>query len=501
VNLMDTIAQAPGWLLRPLPVNASDDEKLNAQIDEAGKGLPGTMQQLVRLLEGVRMYREFDSAVNRACVHVWRVREQFLSSDNEVVRKTLLTFAREYMVEAAQARILRRLVKDPSPRLREMAQGYVEKAHFREVALPAKAEGAWDSTGWFKGIQGAPIRRHKQGSQVQEQHGVPTLKNVEQLRELLQIRSAPQLGFFLLATHDDGDDQAPYVLFTIPKRDGSPRTICAPKPQLRWTQRRILSEILDKVPAHDAAHGFLTGRSTVTNAQPHLGAEVVLKFDLKDFFPTIHYYRVVGLFASLGYGVAECRFSTADDSRAVAPTLARLCCYSPDHRKWGNALVPQGAPTSPAISNLVCRRLDARLSGLAKRNHGVYTRYADDLTFSFRDKVPNLGRFRWWVDQVCHQEGFIVNQDKFRVIRASQRQLVTGIVVNDELRIPRDARRRFRAILFNCKKHGVASQAREHPRFEAYLRGLASYVNMVHPEEGAELMRQVEELLGEDKAE
>src|SRR5204863_6333705 len=148
---------------------------------------------------------------------------------------------------------------------------------------------------------------------------------------------------------------------------------------------------------------------------------------------------------------------------------------------------------------LVCRRLDARLEGLARRNKGVFTRYADDLTFSFKDPKLELGRFRWWVDQVCHQEGFFVNQDKFRVIRGSQRQLVTGIVVNDELRVPRDARRRFRAILHNCRKHGVASQAREHPRFEAYLRGFASYINMVHPAEGAELLRQVEELLGSEK--
>jgi len=180
----------------------------------------------------------------------------------------------------------------------------------------------------------------------------------------------------------------------------------------------------------------------------------------------------------------------------VAPTLARLCCYTPDPRQWGNALVPQGAPTSPAISNLVCRRLDARLDGLAQRNEGVYTRYADDLTFSFKKKNVKLGRFRWWVDQICHQEGFFVNQKKFRVIRRSQRQVVTGIVVNDELRIPREDRRRFRAILHNCRKHGIDSQARDHPRFTAYLRGFASYVNMVHPEEGEELLRQVTELLG-----
>src|SRR5579872_1153091 len=351
---MDVLAQAPGWLFRTLPANAADDEKLNQEIDEAAKKLPRGIHLITNLLNRVRVYREFDGAVNRACVHVWRLREQFLSSEDESVRRSLLIFARDYMVEAAQARIYRRLVKDPSPRLRQQAQELVEKAHFREVALPAKPDGPWDTTGWLKGTERKPIRRHKQGSKVQKQHGVPSLSRIAQLRELLQIRSPAQLGFFLLAT-DDEDDEGPYIQFTIPKRDGSPRTICAPKPQLRWVQRRILTEILEKVPAHDAAHGFVVGRSTVTNAAPHLGADLILKFDLKDFFPTIHYYRVVGLFGSLGYGVANCRFSTDDEANAIAPTLARLCCYSPDHRQWGNALVPQGAPTSPAISNLVCR--------------------------------------------------------------------------------------------------------------------------------------------------
>jgi hypothetical protein len=328
---------------------------------------------------------------------------------------------------------------------------------------------------------------------VQERYGLPQLSTLAELRALLDIRSPRQLGFFLLAS--DTPD-GPYTRFTIPKRDGSARVICAPRKQLRWVQRRILDEILARVPAHAGAHGFIPGRSTVTNAAGHTGAAVLLKFDLADFFPTIHYYRVLGLFASLGYYVGDARFRAADASRQVAPTLARLCCYTPDPRAWGNAVLPQGAPTSPAISNLVCRRLDARLDGLARRNGGAYTRYADDLTFSFPDAAVNLGRFRWWVDQVCHQEGFFVNHKKFHVIRGSQRQVVTGIVVNDALRVPREERRRFRAVLHNCRRHGLASQAHGHPRFAEYLRGFASYVHMVHPEEGADLLRQVNELLG-----
>src|SRR5438067_9362057 len=127
----------------------------------------------------------------------------------------------------------------------------------------------------------------------------------------------------------------------------------------------------------------------------------------------MHYARVMRLFASVGYPPGNCMFGTVDESNQIAPVLARLCCYTPKPSEWGSATLPQGAPTSPAISNLVCRRLDARLGGLAKRNGGVYTRYADDLTFSFpKAEGLKLGRFRWWVDQACQQEGFTIHQDK-----------------------------------------------------------------------------------------
>jgi hypothetical protein len=491
---MDTLEHTPpAWLARPLPANASVDEKLHARIDELGRKLPHSIGKLHEALDAVQPYREYDAAANRAAAHVWQALGRFFAADAVELRTALLAFAAAHLGEEAQARVLRRLVKDPALRVRNRARTLVRHAAFREVALPLKPDAAWDPTGWFRGTVSGPLSRHAQGKKAQESHGVPALANLGQLRKLLGIRSPRQLGYFLLASDKDN---GPYTRFTIPKRAGAAREICAPRGQLRWVQRQLLDKILAQVPAHDAAHGFVVGRSTVTNALPHRGARVILKFDLTDFFPTIHYYRVVGLFARLGYAVGDVRFASADDSRQVAPTLARLCCYAPDPRAWGNARLPQGAPTSPAVSNLVCRRLDARLEGLARRNAGVYTRYADDLTFSFREPAVDLGRFRWWVDQICHQEGFFVNQDKFRVIRGSQRQVVTGIVVNDELNVPRDERRRFRAILHNCRLRGVESQARGHPRFADYLRGFASYVHMVQPEEGAELLRQVEELLG-----
>jgi hypothetical protein len=400
------------------------------------------------------------------------------------------------MTPTGKSRIIRRLSKDADLLVRRMVHRVILRNPPPEVALPVDPKASWDARGWAHGVEPGRLLRARQGpKKTQQSLKLPNLTTVGQLRKLLGIKSPKQMGYLLLSCEASG---GPYTRFTIPKRDGSPREVCAPKPQLLWVQRKILHEILDRIPTHDAAHGFVRERSTVTNAAPHQGAAFVLKFDLEDFFPTVHYYRVMGLFASLGYFIGDGRFESRDESRQVAPVLARLCVFVNDPGEWGTGYMPQGAPTSPAISNLVCRGMDARLDGLAKEVGGVYTRYADDLTFSFPETSPvNVGRFRWWVDQICHQEGFFLNQSKFRVIRRSQRQTVTGIVVNDELRVPRRERRRFRAILHNCKTHGIESQANGNPAFGDYLRGFASYLNMVDPEEGKKLLKEVDALFGE----
>ena len=160
-------------------------------------------------------------------------------------------------------------------------------------------------------------------------------------------------------------------------------------------------------------------------------------------------------------------------------------------------LLAQGAPSSPAITNIVCRRLDARLVALARKSGATYTRYADDLTFSFQKEPERIGRFLWWVDQICQQEGFTENTKKRRVFRRSAQQRVTGVVVNEQPSVPRKMRMRFRAILNNVKKNGVEKEARGKADFEAYLHGFAAYVNMVQPKLGKKLIKQVNDVLGQ----
>jgi RNA-directed DNA polymerase len=159
-------------------------------------------------------------------------------------------------------------------------------------------------------------------------------------------------------------------------------------------------------------------------------------------------------------------------------------------------VLPQGAPTSPAISNLCCRRLDARLSALAKRYGGVYTRYADDLTLSFAVAPENLGRVLWWVNCICQQEGFFENAKKRSIMRRGGRQSVTGLTVNQKVTLSRDDRRRFKAILNNCKRHGVESQARGRENFRGWLEGYAAFAQMVQPELGAKWLAEIAKLPG-----
>lgn len=489
-------SRVPTWLLRPLPVNAILDQSFLDEIDRLAGQLPGSLRQLSTILLRAETSLSYDAAVNRACSHIWNALSEILQAPSED-RAELGCFALRHFVPAARYRVLRRLAKDADASVRRNSKNAVQKGHVHEISLPVDPAGAvlgdgdWSAHGWFAGMQTNRLFRRREVPPALEAT-LPAIGDMADLRRLFDIRSRKRLGWLLVAS-DDGS--GPYVSFNILKQSGLPRTICSPRWPLKRVQQCILRQILEQVPVHPAAHGFVKGRSTVTNALPHCGARIVMKFDLQDFFPTIHYFRVVGLFASLGYGIVCARFSTDDRSRDVAPALARLCTYTPEPGKFGLGHLPQGAPTSPAITNLICRGLDSRLSGLAQRLDGVYTRYADDLTFSFRRDDFELGRFRWWVDQICHQEGFFVNQAKFRIIRASRRQCVTGIVVNDSLRVPREERRRFRAMIHNCRRNGIDAETRGDLGFRGYLSGFASYLAMVHPEEGRPLLQEVKELL------
>jgi retron-type reverse transcriptase len=296
-----------------------------------------------------------------------------------------------------------------------------------------------------------------------------------------------------LTYHRDLVTLVHYHRFSIPKRKGGERLISAPKSSLKLAQAWVLENILSKLPAHDAAQGFIKGKSILHNAAPHVGKAVVVNLDLKDFFPSITFKRVKGLFRSFGY------------SEAVATVLALLCTEPPRqavthdgkmyHVAVADRQLPQGACTSPAITNLLCRHLDKRLSGLAAQLGFTYTRYADDMTFS-SDSDKDVGKLINAVKDICAFEGLHVHPEKIRVLRKAQRQEVTGIVVNEKANLSRRDLRRLRAILHNCEKHGIESQRNGRPDFLPYLRGLVAYVRMVNPEQGAKFAEQLARITG-----
>jgi RNA-directed DNA polymerase len=275
----------------------------------------------------------------------------------------------------------------------------------------------------------------------------------------------------------------------IPKRLGS-RLVEAPKPRLRELQRRILRGILDRVPAHRCAHGFRAGHSCRTFIAPHVGREVVLRMDLRNFFPGIPASRVHALFETLGYPDAVARLLTALCTNGTAMSIGRQGAGSwMEAKRLELPHLPQGAPTSPSIANLCALHLDLRLDALAASLEGAYSRYADDLAISGEATLRrSVTRLTTLVAAIALEEGFEVNHRKTRAMHRSHRQRLTGIVVNEKPNVPREEFDRLKAVLTNCVRQGASSQNRAGvPDFRAHLAGRVAYVASLNDVRGAKL--------------
>ena len=323
------------------------------------------------------------------------------------------------------------------------------------------------------------------------QSGLPVLATPADVARALGISLRSLRG---LAFHAEVTRLNNYVRFTIPKRSGGVRVLQAPQRRLAAVQQWILREILDRLPVSAQAQGFVRGRSVVTNAALHCGQAVVLNLDVQEFFPSIPFARVRRVFISAGY------------SKCVATILALVCTECPrqeltfeGRRLWvasGPRGLPQGACTSPALSNLVCLRLDRRLQGLSARLGLVYSRYADDLTFSGPAELrQRVGAVLKSVTGILQAEGLQVHPGKTRVQPRSTAQLVTGLVVNDRPGVRRDEVRRIRAILHRAAREGLQAQNREgHPNFRAWLCGRIGWIGQSRPELGQQFLQQLNAL-------
>lgn len=249
-----------------------------------------------------------------------------------------------------------------------------------------------------------------------------------------------------------------YRSFVISKRNGTSRAIDEPRKHLKFIQRTILTYLESLIgEPHSSAHGFIRQRSIVTNAQQHCSTRTkhLLNIDLQNFFPSITFKRVRGALRKHPFHF----------SHEVASLIAHICTHE--------GVLPQGAPTSPFISNVICRGLDKDLRNLARKNRAIYTRYADDITFSFshphKEKLP--GNICVWdsgkvtigdtLGEIITKHGFLINAGKTRISDRYTRMEVTGLTVNKFPNVSRQFVDKIRGALHAWEAHGyLAAQKR-----------------------------------------
>ena len=332
-----------------------------------------------------------------------------------------------------------------------------------------------------------------------EQWELPVIETVGDLADWLSLSPA-ELEWFAdlkgLCSKGDSPKLHHYRYRILPKRTGGVRLIESPKRDLKDLQRRILSSILDRIPAHQSVHGFVKGRSIATFAAPHVGRHIVLRLDLENFFPAFPAARAQAMFRTLGYPEPVADRLGGICSNAVPRSVWNDRPMEIDSQHWSEARdlyarphLPQGAPTSPSLANITAFRLDCRLFGLARSVGAAYTRYADDLAFSGDEEFARVvERFSAHAAAIALEEGFSVNHRKTRIMRRGVRQSLAGIVVNDKLSLRRRDLEKLEAILINCARFGPESQNRKGvPDFRAHLEGRIGYVEMINRAKGQRL--------------
>lgn len=310
------------------------------------------------------------------------------------------------------------------------------------------------------------------------------LKTVEDIAKLLGISHRRLVYHIYLVNPSER-----YKTFEIPKKSGGMRQISTPITALKLIQRK-LNQVLQAVyQIKPSVHGFVKGKNIVTNAHAHAKKRYVLNIDLKDFFPSVNFGRVRGMFIAEPYGL----------NPDVATVLAQICCHD-------NQL-PQGAPTSPIITNMICAKMDSQLQRLAKECKATYTRYADDMTFSttlpqfpealakvFTEEGQEKVALGDALLAIIAENGFDINEKKVRLQTRGNHQEVTGLTTNEFPNVDRNYVRQVRAMLHAWAKFGLAAAEKEFQEkyegksrlpvkgkanFKQVLRGKIEFIGMV----------------------
>lgn len=286
-----------------------------------------------------------------------------------------------------------------------------------------------------------------------------------------------------------------YKFYQIKKRRGGHRPIIVPHSNIRILQDYILKNILDAVDVHESAKGFVKDKSILTNALPHKNQPAILNIDLLKFFDSINEKRIYGIFKSLGYA-KNLAYDFAKITTVPLP-IEYLSTFSDKEEKaynrlvkWGEAVLPQGAPTSPSLSNLVMRRLDKRLFKLSLKLDCQYTRYADDITFSGKlDNLPKIHLLR----KIIKEEGFNINWKKVGIFKAGRRQEVTGLTVANDVHVHRFFKRDVKKHIYCCLKFGVTNHLNflnlsDINFYKEWLLGKILFIKSIEPKIGYKLL-------------
>lgn len=289
-----------------------------------------------------------------------------------------------------------------------------------------------------------------------------------------------------------------YVCRIVPKRTGGHRLLEQPKARLKAIQRTIATQLLSAIPVSPKAHGFVQGRSIHSFVRPHVGKRVVVRMDLASFFPTIGNAQVRAIFRRVGYpeqiAAHLAGLCTTQAPTALLEELAdrnhNTFCFEDRQRLRGKHL-PQGAPTSPALSNLAAFAVDRRLTALAATFDATYTRYADDLAFSGDARFARQAHgFVPHAAAVLMEENFQVRFEKTRIMFSGNRQHLTGLVINQKTNVVRADYDKLRAILHQASHTGLEAQNREgRDNFREHLQGRIAYVAATNPTRGARLAK------------
>lgn len=277
-----------------------------------------------------------------------------------------------------------------------------------------------------------------------------------------------------------------YTVFTMPKKSGKVRKITAPLPELKAVQYDLLYNLLYRRRAHPCAVGFIKNIGVIEGAKRHLGAKALFTIDVKDFFPSITGIKVAStlVYSLITWVESEINSSVNSEIREgiisyVKRVLMPLVMY--------DGGLPQGAPTSPAISNLVCKSLDKSLKRFADSKDFKYTRYADDITFSTTNSKIDLRPIVDTVERILVSNGLRVNKKKTRLQRRHRRMSVTGVVINDKPSVPRWKWKNFRAKLHNLEKSGKCLTREEYER----TLGYAQWLYQLDPKKASPYIKQL----------